>query len=388
VRSLEEGGTGGGAGAGGGGAGQRSNVYDYLVPPAPLPLPSPAQPAQEQAAQETAQGTAPAPSAPSPTPAQGTVPAPSPAPAQGADVAPSPAPAPPVAAAQGTGPAPAQAQAALPMKRPPVTQPQPPAPPAYRVEWHSFPDGTGMFLALDILGGVFNPSEAQIARHLELKGTAKGTGKGPGPPPPSKGAGPPPPRTPRAQTVPWEGPEHTGLAPASTYPSAQYRVQYSAQPSAPSSSSAAWYAPDSPWWSWWDWAQPSWQAQDTGAEKGSGKGTGGMGTGGKGTGGKGTGDTAERPVWHWTGKVPGFKLFVGDFPAQSTAAQCTEILRHSGIPRPADHVCLAPGPLGHPSAILTYTDAAQTSEAFAQLSTHRVSEDRHLHVERFQDRHR
>ena len=196
--------------------------------------------------------------------------------------------------------------------------------------------------------------------------------------------------------MPWEGPELTGVAPASTLPSAQYRAQYSAQysaqSSAPSSSSAAWYAPDSSWWSWWEWPQPSWQAQDTGAEKGTGKATVGKGTGGKGTGGTGTGGTVAggkgQPVWHWTGKVPGFKLFVGDFPAQSTAAQCTEILRHSGIPRPADHVCLAPGPLGHPSAILTYTDAAQASEAFAQLSTHRVSEDRHSHVEWFQDRHR
>jgi len=184
-------------------------------------------------------------------------------------------------------------------------------------------------------------------------------------------------------------------------PGAQYRAQYSAQPSAQhsaqpsaaSSSSAAWYAPDSPWWSWWDWAQPSWQAQDTGAEKGSGKGTGGMGTGGKGTGGKGTGgkgtaDVPERPVWHWSGKVAGFKLFVGDFPAHCTAAQCIEIMRNAQIPKPADHVVLSPGPLGHRSCILTYTDAAQASRAFAQLSAYRVSDDRHLHVEWFQDRHR
>jgi hypothetical protein len=274
----------------------------------------------------------------------------------------------------------------------------------YRVQWSTFPDGTGMWLALDALGNVFNPSEAQIVRHIEQKGTAKGTatgtdtgkgagkgtgkgpGQGPGPPPPSKGAGPshpPPPYTPRPQTVPWEGPEYTGLAPASTLPSAQYRAQYSAQSSAPSSSSAAWYAPDSSWWSWWEWPQPSWQAQDTGAEKGSGKGTGG-----KGTGGKGTADTAERPVWHWSGKVAGFKLFVGDFPAHCTAAQCIDIMRNAQIPKPADHVVLSLGPLGHRSCILTYTDAAQASQAFAQLSAYRVSDDRHLHVEWFQDRHR
>ena len=86
-----------------------------------------------------------------------------------------------------------------------------------------------------------------------------------------------------------------------------------------------------------------------------------------------------------TGRVPGFKVFIGDWPVDFGTGHIRQALDPFA---PAEVNVLPPGRYGHRSCIATWRAQEQAVQAAHALRQFPLGGARHLHVAWFEDRRR
>ena len=90
------------------------------------------------------------------------------------------------------------------------------------------------------------------------------------------------------------------------------------------------------------------------------------------------------PIWHNSGRVSGYKVFVGDLPINKDNA--LDCLR-AALPKKPDDYTLQPGPWGYHFAICTWRGSNDALLGYQQLKDYRLANGRWLKV-RWLARHR